>query len=387
MRRHCTGLSQRLLIAAAVLGTAGAPAAAADGTTVGVLARRGVSAASGKTSLGAGAGAIEAGLLGSEAFQRAGAIIAGVVNDKAAGRNVAVLAHDEKLDLIMPRLIDDRIREVDRYVATSCARLPRPSAPARRPLIFGLLDKLMSPEGKPLKLGPADIAGVAQVDTTIGAIALTADDRMLVNALMMQRGQGPLPAEIGWTTWTGGTAVGRTAIYHVPTDTMGLPAGSQVYRDYARLVRTVTEWRTRCTGDAGKAIIGTGDGLIASLNASDKGPAPLATAIQLETLGDDPLVLRLAIEQVGGTSLTRAGVIYSFGWPDAATVGSGLLASFRLIDPRTGTNRAVGLIRCMVRQTNVKRVADTLAHPPARSASARSYPPGETVCDYRVSAI
>lgn len=375
------------LLFASALATAPVPTFAADDMTTGIIAGLGLTAASGKITLGASAGAIEAGLLNSESFQQTGAIIAGVVNGLAPGKRVLVLAHDEKLDLIMSQVVADRIEDVQQYVVYNCAHLPSPKPAHVAVPTHGLNDFAFNVFG-PMKgeLDGADLAGAAMVDTTIGGVALTADDRLLISSLLMQKTQSALPLAAVWTPWAHPTGHGGTTTYRSPADAIGIDPQGKIYPAYREFVQVINHARLTCGGDTGKAIMGVGDGLITSLNASDKGPAPLATAIQTEALGrGSPLVLRLAIEQVGGTSLSRTGIGYSFGWPNAATVGAGLLASFRLIDPAAGSVMAMGLVRCMVRQTNIKKVADLLETAPGQPRSSGAKALGEVVCDYKAT--
>jgi|GEM_PF-2826593 len=97
MTRSQLGLSLINSCCALALVTATSPARADDDTKTGVLAALGLSAASGKTTAPSGVGAIEAGILSSDAYNQAGAII-------AIGTSVAapVAARDQPIGGIRP---------------------------------------------------------------------------------------------------------------------------------------------------------------------------------------------------------------------------------------------------------------------------------------------
>lgn len=107
------------------------PALAEDDTAkTGLIAALGIEAASGKTTIAGGAGAIEAGLLSSDAMLRAGAIIASITNEAAGGGNVLVVSRDQQVSLAMVRVVQDRIQAVrDLLARTPCPPPPAPSPP------------------------------------------------------------------------------------------------------------------------------------------------------------------------------------------------------------------------------------------------------------------
>lgn len=372
------------------LATVSMPARADDDdTTTGILAGLGITAASGGTTLGEGAGAIEAGLLDSEAFQHAGRLIADVVrslNPGAAARGeaprpVLILASDERLDLTMPGVIRARMDGLARLAGDACS--PR-AAGGRDKLaeVVAALNTLKAADRAFFGSGrfqASDLVTIGTTQTAIGGITLTATDRMLVNAVLMNAG-GP----------------GRLAShYRLLGEPVAYDADAPTIKAYRDFLDRIDALRGRCTDAAGKKAIEVADAFANSLTAgSDKGPPPLTMAAQIDAITGEKkiLILRVAIERIGGTSLARSGLLYTFGWPNAATVSAGLKVSFRVVDPawvgsREPNLRAVGEVRCMVRPTNIKKVADVLNGWPRRRSITQPHGADRTVCDHRVSTM
>ena len=86
-----------------------------------------------------------------------------------------------------------------------------------------------------------------------------------------------------------------------------------------------------------------------------------AAAELLAMTENGALVLRVAVEQTGGTAITRSNIFYTLGWPGAATVSAGFLASFRLTDPVKGTALLAGFVRCAVTPTRFQDVRKIVA--------------------------
>jgi hypothetical protein len=359
-----------------------------DDTTTGILAGLGITAASGGTTLGEGAGAIEAGLLDTEAFQHAGRLIADVVRSLNPGaaaqgqapRPVLILASDERLDLTMPGVIRDRMDGLARLAEQGC---PPGAAGGRVKLdeLVAALNTLRAADRAFLGIGrfqASDLVTIGTTQTAIGGITLTATDRMLVNAVLMNAG-GP----------------GRLAShYRLLGEPVAYDADAPTIKAYREFLGRIDALRGRCTDAGGKKAIEVADAFANSLTAgSDKGPPPLTMAAQIDAITREQiLILRVAIERIGGTSLTRSGLLYTFGWPNAATVSAGLKVSFRVVDPawvgsREPNLRAVGEVRCLVRPTNIKKVADVLNGWPRRRSITQPHGADRTVCDHRVSTM
>jgi hypothetical protein len=101
--------------------------------------------------------------------------------------------------------------------------------------------------------------------------------------------------------------------------------------------------------------------------------------------GKAPVILRVSVDQAGGTTISRTGVLYALGLPNAATVGAGLITSFCLVEPGGGAIVRQGVVRCAVHQTNIRRVPELLGHREYRKSATEPSPLGETVCDFKVA--
>lgn len=345
-----------------------APAHADDDTKTGLIAGLGVAAATGKTSLGDGGGKIEAGLLSADAFQQAAAVIAGVVRDARPGqRRIVILPGDTTIDLLSPALITERLKELNTLIAEQCAKKPEevPAAPQEKN--FDL--KFHFPKGTQPMV--SDVTGAALTDVSIGGIALEANDRRLANALLMDVGGTPVTLTSAWQHWpipeaASGTSAAdsHTSPFAVIGEGSAPDTTSPIRKAYKDLRTTLVATHRNCLTSEAVTARDAGDALVANLTDASKGPSVLSTAIQIEAAAMDgttsPLLLRIAIEQIGGTSIARSGILYTFGWPDAVTVSAGLMVSFRLYDPKSARLRAVGEVRCLTPATNIKKVADRL---------------------------
>lgn len=341
-------------VAFAMLATSVPTAAMADDPATGVIAGLGIAAASGKTTASTGSGAIEAGVLGSDAVLETGGIIAGITNKAAGNRTVLILAQDESVNLNQPDVVLERLAAVTALFSVRCRS--GPAAPA-----------VAAPAAPPLgPVLPKDVIAATAVDTSISPITLSVADRMLIDAVLINGNAAPLTPGTGWSKpadFVAAPTGSAVAAFAVPADlTMAKLSGSEVYRKYKALLALETSFRGCDTTEA-KTALTTADTLVTNLNTpGDKGaPSALVNAAQLETArGTSTLVLRVAVEQAGGTLLTRTGVIYTLGFPGAAVVSSGLLTSFRLSDPATGKVVALGLVRCFLPPSRLRKVRDAV---------------------------
>lgn len=356
-------------LAMGALTSIGTPAAAAEATEVTLAAGLGLTAASGKTTLGGGAGAIEAGVLGADAFQQAGAIIAALVNRSAAEKTVLVTARDEQVNLAMATIVKDRIDAVTRLLkgaARSCA-VPKPAD--KKAAGEGFVDE---PAKQPKdKITPAlsDIVAALATETTISGIELKAEDRLLINAVLSNRATLGSAPRAGWSSSVADTIASAqpegptTAKFRLAGEATRAGIDGAVATAYQALLDEADKLRrTGCTSADAKAAFSTADALVTSLNtpAEKTGMTPLAGAMQAAAFSTpDTRILRLAIEQTGGTAITRAGIAYTIGFPNAAVVSAGLVVSFRLVDPTTGALTLAGIVRCAVPPQNFKAVAKT----------------------------
>ena len=340
-----------------------APAQADDtATKTGLVVGLGLNAAKGQTTLGNGAGAIEAGTMNVEAFAQAADIILSATNiEQAEGRRILLAAHDQQVDLVSPLLIQRRIARFRTAIAEPtlrCAgdfqeqkdeKAKQQKAETKLGLFSGTFSK-----GALTPFVPSDFAQALTTDIAINPIALSADDRMLVNAIEIKGG-------------------GR---FHLVGEGTALPAdGSTILANYLALLDEIVQRRAVCVRLDHASVVAAADSFANSL-AADKGAlSALATAVQLEPyagsidpqgrrLPDHPaaLLLRVAVEQVGGTAITRSNIFYELGLVrGATTVAAGLVVSYRLVDPASGQPAATGIIYCMTDQRNLRDVYKHLA--------------------------
>jgi hypothetical protein len=328
----------------------------------GIAAGLGLTAASGKTTVSGGAGAIEASLLSAEAVLAAGAEIRSQTESKADAHPVFVLGAADTVDLASATWVALRIGELDGELK-SIRCTPTKAAPAGT-------SPLAMPAATPAQGGLApnltDLSAALATDKTISAIALTANDRMLVNAVAnptMSRGSPPAPNAGPWVALG---AVGATAPnerYLVPGEIKDVEQKGLLAK-YGKLLTAANSLAACSSAPDAKAAVNDVSDFVKSVSAAPQGQAPLMIAAELSQFeGENPYVLRVAIEQIGGTAITRANIWYQLGWPGAATVSAGLLASYRLVDPQTGTVKASGLVRCMTKPANIEAVQTSFAKP------------------------
>jgi hypothetical protein len=365
------GYGKRLGVMTLAIGagaTLATSAAAADTTEVTLAAGLGLTAASGKTTLGAGAGAIEAGVLGADAFQQAGAIIAALVNRSAAGKTVLVTARDEQANLALATIVKDRIDAVTRLLQRAGRSCPAPKAAKEKDDKENAVPFAAAAPKDKISPALSDVVAALATETAISGIELKAEDRLLINAVLSNRATLGSTPRAEWSSSIADTAddtkpEGTTiARFRVAGEATRAGIGGPVAIAYKALLDEADKLRTGCTSAAANAAFTTADALVNSLNtpAEKTGMTPLAGAMQAESFSTpDTRILRLAIEQTGGTAITRAGIAYTLGFPNAAMVSAGLVVSFRLVDPTTGAPTLAGIVRCAVPPQNFKAVAKT----------------------------
>lgn len=348
------------LMTAASLVVASTPALAQDDTTqTGLIAALGLEAASGKTTINEGAGAIEASLLASDAMLEAGAIIAGVTK-KAVDQEdrVLVISHDQQISLAMVRIVHDRIESVRDYVKKAQCETEYVTADGMK------MEAFPGTDNDEPKLIASDIAGAIATDIAISPVKFNFDDRLLVNAVAMNQDGETFAFSRVWRQFKGASEKApKKTSFVIPGEVSDFGSDSKIRENYKELQK-LTDSRRGCTNNEAKAAVLTADALTTTLNAAEKGAlSPLEVALQLEPLlatdGKAPArtyILRVAVEQTGGTAIARSGIWYALGFPGASVVSAGLLASFRLVNPQTGVVLNSGIIRCVVPQTPFSRV-------------------------------
>lgn len=384
-----------------------APGALADDDTekVGLAAALGLTAADGKTTLGEGAGAIEAALLETDAINQAGAIIAALAQTKRTG-NILLVTKGEAINAAAYAAIKRRITALTGYMANT----PCPPPPAAVRTNTKKKDKNNNEmngalpldgseeEEKDSKtrtgLSVADIVPALATSTSFSSIALTVEDRAILSAILLNRnamlksGATPsIPArwQAADLTARADSDVASNITFIIPSELQGDPANSQILNAYNNMLKEADSKRY-CSGrdEKVKAAISAVEAYAQSLNAvADKAPvAPLSLAIQQEKLYQTsaPKILRVSVEQSGGTSRTSSGIWYTLGFPNAAKVSAGLIVSFRLIDTRSGTTESAGIVRCALPYAGLRSIKHFAK--PELETGEQGVPPRKATCSY-----
>ena len=410
----------------AYVGVACATPAAADETDKGLLIGLGLTAATGKTTLGEGAGAIEAALLNQEALQQTGAIIVMVTEAEKSARksksSVIVMSRSDTLDLTLPTTLVRRLIFVEQGLSSACRdETNKPKAKVVRSkdkLDNQYLKSMEEQDQEPAvaekpgfyggSIRASDILGAAMIERAISGVTISSDDRQIVNAVLLNRQQaagGYSVALNSWNVWKNFNDPTFVPVSKVPVearrsvsayraygDPQELQVSGSAYKAFERLEQSTMKWRADCPAyniEKAKGWFEVANATLSASMANDKGPSLLSTAAQAENLrgetGASPFILRVGIEHAGGTAISRTGLLYALGLPGAATVGAGLVTSFRLVDGNDGQLLRQGIIRCAVRQTNVRRVPELLGHAGRPNTITQPERLSETVCDFRVA--
>lgn len=295
----------------------------------------GLPSAKGETTLGEGAGQMEATMLSGAAMNVAAEAIASLV---PAGRDVIVIGPAETFDLSLPVILTEQMK----LVSGDARQLAKAACPpaAAKPKAAWLM------EIAPL-LGA--VVSALKVDTEIRGVTVATQDRSMINAVA--------------------GAIGARAI--VPSEAV-LPgdfAATRVGAAWSELRaarQQLFECRTTITGDKRKAEAAKLDASLAEIDTltreltkSEGGAASaLIRASQIETLsGSGAAVLRVSADYAGGSLLKRTNLWTAFGATGVSLTG-GLVASYRLTEPATGKVLKAGLLICRTAHTNLRAVQD-----------------------------
>lgn len=343
-------------VAAAALLLSGAPAHAQSAAAAGIVAGLGLTAAGGKTTLSGSAGTTEATLLSTSAIADAGQRIHAAAGAAAGDRSVLVLARGDAVDFTSVRWMKLRIASLTAALHGPC----NPPKPAPTPPAHGKLAAHATPAAggaAGLKASPADVAGLLATDVSISGITFTDDDRLLVSAVAQ-----PIAFDVDPKPGPGAAA----PTFAIPgefadvSDAEASPGG--LLGDFLEMQR-LAGTKLTCTLPEMKSALADEAAFVSSVSSATKGQAPIMVAAQLDQMVR-PLVLRVAIEASGGTATVRSNIWYQLGIRhDAATVSAGILASYRLTDPRTGEVKASGLVRCLTNPVALNQAEASLAKP------------------------
>lgn len=331
-----------MLAVAAQLFAAVPARAADDAGTTGLLGALGIEAVSGDTKLADHGGEIEGWLLASKYLDTVGAqIVQRAADSTGEGSRIILLTRDESFSLADASVLDRRIRLLSQRFETFEAGQPACLTPVAK-----AADADAGAKAAAVKPTTADFAGALRTDTSIGGFDIPLQDRALINAI----GHVNPPA-------------GRTHLdLRIPADMTAIPAKDGIVERWDALAVRASKVATACKDDAGgKVLIAQFAAMDTYANTlGDKGASsPLERAAALGDLatGQTPLLLRVALEKAGGTTIARSNIFLKLGVPGAVVISGGIVAGYRLIDPATGALRASGLVECAFPQVNIANVA------------------------------
>ncbi len=304
------------------------PVAAADDEDVALLAFLGLEAAKGETTVGDKGGQLESYILSTYMLKSAGAKI----NSQITGDDIVLLSHDEKFDLTAIGKVNARLDLAERTMA------------AVQKICAG---RAQEAEIKGLSLSAKNISqsivGAIKTDTNISGIEVSVDDQMLINAI------------------AGATA--DPTKYTIPSENVWLDFSLDGDGPFKR-ARDLQGELDALSGDnclkqdPVKSAFAAVKGLLTTITApGDKqGPSLLESAIKLSDYANSNVkVLRVKAIKAGGTLIKRSNIWTTLGLMRGETISGGLIATYRLIDPKTGLVETAGSIVC---RTKARKMAE-----------------------------
>jgi hypothetical protein len=318
-----TAEAARLNAQAAVATAEAAKIAAEAALAKAPVAALGLPSYEGTTTLGQGAGAIEALLLATDALHAAAAGIAAAIAEarwpagEAFAGDFVVLAGDERLDLSELAAMRAEIRGLE--AAFEPVR-PRGAEGEYHELTAAALAGPIAAIGA--------IGGLLRSDTSLAPVDHSASltHRVLATAVAGKlAGRTILPAEIT------GAGVDPSPAIVEQIVRLGRARG-----EAAAWVKALPEDRA-ADGERMRAAIARCDAFLTRVTMPDAtGSVPAVRAARLEQLAEaGALVLRLHVEKAGGTLITRKNLWTFFG-ADPVRVSGALVVSYRLVDPADG---------------------------------------------------
>lgn len=301
----------------------------------------------GKTTMGEGAGAMEATMLASHAVRAAAAMIASDGTGDTT-RPVVVLAGDEALDF-------GRIGALG----------------AEMDAIRGMMMRAMAREGGGFAGAAALIsaataaAGLLRSDTDVAALDASAlSNRVLAGMVAGQIGTrailpsaaiGSLPEESQQTDWTKMSLLQKLNALVTLRDVVDKETKQQGLKPVDPEKPTKAETAKLAPYVAALARF---DAFYARVTTADAaGALPIVQTVRLERiLNDKPQILRVYMDKVGGTRVTRKNIGTTLTFSPAVKISGGLVASYSLTEPATGRQIAYDLISCRTAFTTMSSV-------------------------------
>lgn len=310
------------------------PAWAGDTAETGLLAALGIEAASGDTTLGDKGGEVEGFLLASRTMNEAARTIIGQLGGYQ-GKPILLLNREEavNLDLNLGATLSRRIG----LLQADADRAAKICSDAKQ------TNFLKGNFLKGLKPTAADFAGVLRTDKTIAGFDIALGERALIDAIGAANARGP------------------KLDLRIPSDLVAAAGMSSLIRDWNALKRSIDALRPCADEKVESAAnaVANFDALSAEATTpGEKGaPSPLERAAALGDLaGADIKLLRVSVDKVGGTAVTRSNIFVRLGFGEAVRISGGLVANFRIVDPATGRLEQSGRVNCAMAQTDFKSV-------------------------------
>lgn len=340
------------LLASSVLAIAGSGAAAAADQPL-----AGLPSFEGKQTIPADSVNIESTMLASTAVDAAAAEI--VKELPTASGKVIVLAGTESVDFSQVAMIEQEIAAIREQLEIALGTpMNVGKAPGDRFISQSSMGSIV-----PWITG---LAGLLRSNTELTGVDVTIAPRVLAAAVAARLpNRAVLPSE----------AVGANIDGPLMTEFRGL-------QTVAQKARRELDALAGGSGNPVKvarleAALQRYDEFFERVTKADKGVVPIvATARLSNMLEGGALLLRVNTDKAGGTVVKRTNILTFFG-ADGVRISGGLVASYQLTDPDSGSVKRAGVVTCRTALTTLKRVQDTTWKPSPRRSSEPGSPSGQ----------
>ena len=309
----------------------------------------------GKTTVGTGAIAIEGTMLASTAFDAAATEIATSVNPSAHDRSVIVLGTADPLDFGVVAMFQTEMIAIAKQLQAA-----RDTPTSSRGQVH---TQVAIPAIVPVI---TSIAGLFRSDTDVSAVEVNLDSRVLTAAVASHVNNAFIPS----------ARIGAEVASPLKDEFDALAILAQLTRkERDDLAITEPKGQAKTKLDRLDAALKRYDAFAQQATTADKGIVPLVAASRLSAmLKDSPLILRVNAEKSGGTLLKRTNILTFFG-ADGVSISSGLVASYQLTDPLTGTIAAAGVVTCRTGITKLRAVQNDTWGPVPVGGGTAARPP------------
>jgi hypothetical protein len=332
----------------------GQEAAATEGDddvdTPTLLAYLGLTAADGKNTVGEGAGGIEGHMLASiMAIKAADDVIKSV--QAGGSKTVVLLAGNETFSLAeyyqadrqLKLLEGDTKRFMQQVAVTRCLTPGSLVAP------FASLDSIKTITSTPLTekadkfdFQVSDVLGAFRTSTSFSPVSVTLGTQLFRNAILSRPDPGVVwvnPGDISQPTGGDGFI---DKFISLRNDLVPFADGKCDKTDEA-IKKAATALLTRV------------DGLTASKEGAPSLLDKAAVAATILSTHKAIKVLRVDVDKAGGTLVSTSNIFTTLGVP-GITMRGGMVVTYRLTDPITGSTDKAGIIICRVPQRLLKSI-------------------------------